>query len=174
MTGAAIGGHVTEEIQALNLINLYLAQFSRGYSYTSVYLLRDRTDEGGTQTFGFFAPDYTPRLAATYLHNLTTILADKGRRLAPGQVDFTITNQPDTVHDLLLQRSDGTFQIVLWDERLHGSDPVILGFGNPHASAEIFDPTVGSEPVARLSDVRSIDVTLSDHPIIISLPPDRR
>ena len=173
-TGAAIGGHVTEEIQALNLINLYLAQFSRGYSYTSVYLLRDRTDEGGTQTFGFFAPDYTPRLAATYLHNLTTILADKGRRLAPGQVDFTITNQPDTVHDLLLQRSDGTFQIVLWDERLHGSDPVILGFGNPHASAEIFDPTVGSEPVARLSDVRSIDVTLSDHPIIISLPPDRR
>ena len=173
-TGAAIEGHVTEEIQALNLINLYLAQFSRGYSYTSVYLLRDRTDEGGTQTFGFFTPDYTPRRAATYLHNLTTILADKGRRLAPGQIDFTITNQPDTVHDLLLQRSDGTFQIVLWDERLHGSDPVFVGFGNPHASAEIFDPTVGSEPVARLSDVRSIDVTLSDHPIIISLPPDRR
>ena len=109
-----------------------------------------------------------------YLHNLTTILADKGRRLAPGQIDFTITNEPDTVHDLVLQRSDGTFQIVLWNERLHGSDPVMLEFGNPHASAEIFDPTVGSEPVARLSDVRSIDVTLSDHPIIISLPPDRR
>jgi len=28
-------------------------------------------DEGGNQQFGFFRPDYTPRKAATYLHNLT-------------------------------------------------------------------------------------------------------
>ena len=69
---------MTEELQGLNLMNLYLAQFKRGYSYTSVYLLRDRTDEGGNQSFGFYRPDYSPRKAAIYLHNLTTILADRG------------------------------------------------------------------------------------------------
>ena len=58
---------------------MYLDQFKRGWSHTAVYLLRDRTDEGGNQTFGFFRPDYTPRKAAVYLHNLTTILRRQAR-----------------------------------------------------------------------------------------------
>jgi hypothetical protein len=52
------------------------AQFRRGYAHTSVYLLRDRADEDGNQSFGFYQADYSPRKAAIYLHNLTTILAD--------------------------------------------------------------------------------------------------
>ena len=77
-TGTTIGGDITEEVHALNLMNMYLSQFKRGWSHTAVYLLRDRTDEGGNQRFGFFQADYTPRKAAVYLHNLTTILADNG------------------------------------------------------------------------------------------------
>ena len=77
-TGTTIGGAVTEDIHALNLLSLYLDQFRRGWSYTAVYLLRDRSDEAGNQQFGFYRPDYTPRKAARYLHNLTTILADRG------------------------------------------------------------------------------------------------
>src|SRR5713226_9769877 len=109
-TGTSIEGPVTEEMQGQMLMNLYLAQFKRGYSYTSVYLLRDRTDEGGNQSYGFFRADYSPRKSAIYLHNLTTILAEKGALAKPGALDFTIENQPRTVHDLLLQRSDRTFQ----------------------------------------------------------------
>src|ERR1700712_1476978 len=69
-TGVTIGGGVTEDIQAANLVNIYLAQFKRVYSYMSVCILRDRTDEGGAHTYGFFRPDYSPRKAAVYLHNL--------------------------------------------------------------------------------------------------------
>ena len=61
-TGTTIEGPVTEEIHGLNLMNMYLAQFKRGYAYTSVYLLRDRTDEGGNQSFGFYRADYSPRV----------------------------------------------------------------------------------------------------------------
>ncbi len=124
-------------------MNLYLAQFKRGYAYTSVYLLRDRTDEDGNQTFGFFRPDYTPRKAAVYLHNLTTILADKGSRTEPGQLDFSIPDQTATVHDLLLRRSDGTFQLVLWGERLKGEDRVTVRLAVPQPSVTIYDPTIG-------------------------------
>ena len=76
-TGITLEGAVTEQVQALLYLSVYLDQFKRGWKHTAIYLLRDRTDEGGNQTFGFYKPDYTPRLAATYLHNLTTILADK-------------------------------------------------------------------------------------------------
>ena len=63
-TGGAIGGVITEDIHALNLLSLYLDQFKRGWSNTAVYLLRDRSDEGGNQQYGFYKPDYTPRKAA--------------------------------------------------------------------------------------------------------------
>src|SRR3984885_12730064 len=164
-SGANIEGPVTEEIHGLNLMNLYLAQFKRGYAYTSVYLLRDRTDEDGNQSFGFYRADYSPRKAAIYLHNLMTILADNGTLAKPDQLEFTIVEQPKTVHELLLQRSDGTFQLIVWDERLSGQDRVTVDLGVPQASVRIYDPTIGVEPVRTPTNVSSLELALSDHPI---------
>jgi hypothetical protein len=170
-TGTRIEGPVTEEIQGLNLMNLYLAQFKRGYAYTSVYLLRDRTDEDGNQSFGFYQADYSPRRAAIYLHNLTTILADKGTLAKPGELDFAIVNQPKTVHELLLQHSDGTFQLIVWDERLSGQDSVTVHLGVTRASVTIYDPTTGIEPVQTWSNISSLELTLSNHLIVIAISP---
>jgi hypothetical protein len=170
-TGTSIQGSVTEDTQALNLMNLYLAQFKRGYAYTSVYLLRDRADEDGNQSFGFYRADYSPRKAAIYLHNLTTILADKGTVAKPGELDFTIVDQPKTVHELLLQRSDGTFQLILWAERLRGQERVAVHLGVTPTSIRIYDPTTGVEPVGTLANVSFLELTLSDHPVVIAVPP---
>ena len=133
--------------------------------------MRDRTDEGGNQSFGFYRPDYSPRKAAIYLHNLTTILADKGTLAKPSQLDFTIADQPETVHELLLQHSDGTFQLIVWGERLSGQDRVTVHLGDTRASVRIYDPTTGVEPVQTLSNVSSLELTLSDHPIVIAISP---
>jgi hypothetical protein len=170
-TGARIEGPVTEEMQGLHLMTMYLAQFRRGYAYISVYLLRDRTDEDGNQSFGFFKPDYAPRKAAIYLHNLTSILADKGTLAKSGELDVTIPDQPGTVHDLLLQHSDGTFQLIVWDERLSGEDRVTIHLGVTPASVRTYDPTIGVEPIQTLGNIRSLDLTLSDHPVVVAISP---
>jgi hypothetical protein len=170
-TGTTIGGVITEQVQALLYLSVYLDQFKRGWKHTAIYLLRDRTDEGGNQTFGFFKPDYTPRLAATYLHNLTTMLADKASATPPGKLSYSISNQPSTVHDLLLQKSEGRFELVVWDERFTGgSDTVTVNLGGPVASVTLFDPTIGTAPVERLGNVSSVRLTLSNHPVIIEIP----
>lgn len=168
-TGCLIGRTVTEEIQALNLLTLYLDQFKRGWSHTAVYLLRDRVDEAGNQSFGFYRPDYTPRKAALYFHNLTTLLADRGHAGKPGKLDYSIPDQPATVHDLLLQKSDGVFELVVWAEQLKGTSDVRINFGETRATATIYDPTTGILPVKTLTDVRSIPLTLSDHPLVLEL-----
>jgi hypothetical protein len=160
-------------MQGLHLMNLYLAQFKRGYAYTSVYLLRDRTDEGGNQAFGFFRPDYSPRKAATYLHNLTTILSDNGKLAGPGQLDYELINQTNTVHELLLQHSDGTYQLVLWDERLRGEDQVTVRLDTTQESVRVYDPTIGVEPIQTLAKADSIGLALSNHPIIVAIPAAR-
>jgi hypothetical protein len=173
-TGTNIGGPVTEEIHGLGLMNLYLAQFKRGYAHTSVYLLRDRTDEGGNQSFGFYKADYSPRKAAIYLHNLTTILADDGTLAKPDQLEFTIVDQPKTVHELLLQHSGGTFQLIVWDERLSGQDRVTVDLADARVSIRIYDPTIGVEPIRTSTNVNSLELALSDHPIIIAISPSRQ
>ena len=172
-TGAAVKETVPEHIHGLHLMTIYLAQFKRGFSYTSVYLLRDRTDERGNQAFGFFRPDYAPRKAAIYLHNLTTILADKGGRTDPGQLDYAIPAQPATVHDLLLRHSDGTFQLVIWGERVSGEDRVTIRFGATHEQVKVYNPIVGTDPIETRSNVSVLDLTLSNHPFVIAIAPAR-
>lgn len=170
-TGTTIGGPVTEEIHALNLLTLYLDQFKRGWSYTSVYLLRDRVDEAGNQQFGFYRPDYTPRKAAVYLHNLTTILADRGSIAAPSRLNYAIPDRPETVHDLLLQKSDGTLELVVWDERLAGrKDDVTVNLGATFEVVKIYDPTVGTTAIRTLTGARLVPLTLSVHPVVLEIP----
>ncbi len=168
-TGATIEGPVTEDIHALNLMSLYLDQFKRGWSYTAVYLMRDRSDEGGNQQFGFYKPDYTPRKAALYLHNLTTILADNGSLAKPGRLAYSLPNQPATVHDMLLQKSDGTFALIVWGERVQGSDSVAVQLGTAASEVKIYDPTLGITAIQTLSKTASVPLTLSDHPLILML-----
>ncbi|RYG96529.1 MAG: glycosyl hydrolase, partial [Alphaproteobacteria bacterium] len=165
-TGVAVGGKITEELHASHLVNVYLSQFSRGYAFTSVYLLRDREDEGGNQAFGFFRADYTPRKAAEYLRNLMQILADRGRRETRGKFRYSVLLKPETVHDLLLQKSDGTFQLVLWAERVDGSEVVEVHFGEEVSQVDVHDVATGTMPVRTLRNVDRVTVELHDSPVV--------
>ena len=167
-TGTTIGGVVTEEMQARMYMSCYLAQFARGWEYTSMYILRDRSDEAGNQTFGFYTTDYRPRQAAHYLHNLTTILKDDTSISSPGKVDFTIDDQPETVHTLLLQKNDGTFALVVWGEKYAGgSDDIIVKFERKRGTVNVYDPTQGTEAVRTLKRVSEIPLTMTTHPYVL-------
>ena len=130
-----------ERTQGTVLVNTYLAQFKRGWSYTFIYELGEGEGGGGNQ--GLFHQDWTPKLAATYIHNLTSILADDIRVATPGKLDYSIANAPSTVHDLLLQKSNGVFELVIWGEQVTGSNNITVGFGNDPPNVRIYDTTIG-------------------------------
>jgi hypothetical protein len=159
-------GAITQEQQARVLLNLYLSAYKRGFSYTFVYMLRDDTSQG---YWGLFDTSYAPKTSGLYLHNLTTVLADTGRA-PPGKLDYAIAGEPATVHDLLLQKSSGTFELVVWDERpTGGSDSVTVGLTTPRATVRVYDPTTGTAPTRTLRSVTSVTLTLGDHPVIIEI-----
>jgi hypothetical protein len=171
-TGYPVGGDVTEEIQARLFMNLYLSQFKRGWSHTSIYLLRTRSNEPAHHTYAMYRMDYAPKQAAHYLHNLTTILADNGALPVLGQLGYSIPDQPATVHDLLLQKSNGTFELVLWGECFAGgSDNITVDLVATVATVHVYDPTTGTSPVRTLTDPSSIPLTLSNHPVILEIIP---
>lgn len=161
----------SEEKQARLYLNLYLAQFKRNWSYTAVYLLRDRSDESGNQSFGFYTKDYSPRKSALYLHNMTTILGNPKRKESKPMrsLPYRIERQPSTVHDLLLQKWNGKLALVIWAEKAIGSENVMLTLPRNTKSVKIYDPTIGTAAIASYEDKNMIRLSLSDHPVIIEL-----
>ena len=168
-TGWRTGGKgLTEEQQARLYLNMYLAQFKQGFKYTFIYMMRD--GGGGDEGYGLFDVNYRPKTSATYLHNLTTILADRGSIAAPGKLRYCIPSQPATVHDLLLQKSNGTFELVVWSEKASGTNSVTVRLGSSRASVRVYDPTMGTKPIQIHDKTNSLTLTLSDHPVVIEIP----
>ena len=80
---------IGERTQGVVSVNTFLSQFKRSWRYTFIYQLRD--GEGGVDNLGLFNANSTPKLAATYIHNMTTILADERHVAIPGHVNYAIT-----------------------------------------------------------------------------------
>jgi hypothetical protein len=156
-----------ERIQGTVLVNTYLAQFKRGWQYTFIYELGEGEGGGGHQ--GLFHEDWTPKLAATYIHNLTTILADNKPRASVGRLDYHIVDQPSTVHDLLLQKSSGVFYLVVWGEKVSGANKITIGLGSTRNKVAIYDTTTGVAPIATLNNIANVPLTLTDHALILEI-----
>jgi hypothetical protein len=162
------GGSVTEDGQGKLLMSLMLDQFKLGWAYTIQYQLYDTS---GT-TWGLFHADKTPKLGATYFHNLTTILASSGPPPAVGQLPYGyIGAPPATVHDLLLQRADGRLFLAVWDENPPGtgSDSVSIDLGKEFRTVSVYDPTIGIPAQTTFSDARIVPLALTDHVVILEL-----
>jgi hypothetical protein len=166
-TTSGSGKNLSEDQQGRLFLNLYCAQFKRNWKYTFIYMLRDDPNQG---YWGLFHTDYTPKLSGTYLHNLTAILADTGAIAIPGHLVYSIPAQPTTVHDLLLQKKNGTFELAVWNEKATGSNNVSVNLGIVFAEVRVYDPVQGITPTQTLANVNSVQLILSDHPVIVEIP----
>jgi hypothetical protein len=156
-----------ERTQGTVLVNTYLAQFKRRWRYTFIYQLRD--GEGGNDNLGLFNSNSTPKLAATYIHNLTAILADTTPAASLGFLNYSINNQPATVHDLLIQKSSGVFDLVIWDENVSGTDQVKVNLGRVYSNVNVYDVTSGVSPIQTFANADSVSLNLNDHALIIEI-----
>jgi hypothetical protein len=156
-----------ERIQGVVLVNTYLAQFKRGWRYTFIYQLGEGEGGGGNQ--GLFHQDWTPKLAATYIHNLTSILADNVPVASPGKLGYSIASAPGTVHDLLLQKSNGVFELVVWGEQVTGESKIVINLGGTYSDVKIYDATLGSSPIQTLTNAVSVPLTVGDHAMIVEI-----
>jgi hypothetical protein len=167
-TGAP--SELTPEQEGRLYVSLYLSAFKQGFAHAFIYMLRDEPQEGAWAMLGLFDETYKPKKSALYIHNLTTILADSGTRV-PEKLNYSIASKPDTVHDLLLQKKSGKFELVVWDERPSGgtTDRVVVDLGAMRSSVTVFDPIVGTAPTEMHPGASSVSLTLSDHPVVIEL-----
>jgi hypothetical protein len=156
---------VSEAVEATYMPRLFLDYFSRGIARTFSYELVDEfpnpNHDQREDNFGLLRNDLSPKPAFTALRNLTTILADPGAGFAAGKLDYTVSGDDENLHQLLLQKSDGSYYLALWraesvwdNESLTplsaASGSVKLSFSQAFGSAEEFAPTSSSQPLRGL------------------------
>ena len=148
------------------LTSVYLSQAARGWAYTFIYQMIDDSPDA----YGLFTNTTppTPKLAATYIHNLTSILADTSSAFTPTPITYSVANNPVTGHSLLIQKSNGTYELVVWGEafRSQTSTNVTVNLDTPR-TGRVYDVTAGTTPVSSFSAQQAIPLILNDHALIV-------
>lgn len=106
---------VPESVTASYVPRTLLLAFQHGFDKTFFYQLID--DPTSPPGFGLLRPDFSEKPGFTALKNLLNLLSDpNGSNFTPGSLPFTILGGDSNVNHLLLQKSDGSYWLVLWLE----------------------------------------------------------
>lgn len=186
-------GGVPEPVQANYLLGLLLDEAAAGVVRTYLYdLIDDGPDperNNREHNFGLFRFDGSPKPAAIAIHNMTTILADahpSARQKLPSIVVGSAVGVPynHTGNTLAFEKQDGSQFLVLWNEQqtwhpgtrtAHVAENITVTVELPgrHGAAKLYDPLVSAEPISDFQDASKLMLTLTDHPLILALPPFR-
>ncbi|SKC70472.1 calcium-binding protein [Paraburkholderia hospita] len=179
---------VDEATQAKAILNGYMDSAAAGVKRVYVYeLLDEKSDpqnKSGEMHFGMFRFDNSPKPVAHAVRNLTTILkastTSRVKDAARSTLSYTLSDMPPSANSLLLQKKDGRFVLVLWNEsqiwdRAKGT-PVTMpparvnvDFGATARRVDVYDPLVSAAPIASQRDVRQLPVDVPDHVILLEV-----
>jgi hypothetical protein len=177
--------NVSPTVQAKYMLDGLADAYQNGDAKTYLYELMDQ-HAGSSNTeynFGLFNADGTPKPAATALHNLTSLLADNGANatsFTPGTLNYQLSGTLSTDHTMLLEKSDGTFWLTVWNEaRLSGPNAptdvsvpnhtVTLSLGSAASNVTVYDPMSGTSAVQSTNNTQSVSLSVPDHPILVEI-----
>ncbi len=175
--------HVDELSAAKYNLNTFFENALNGIVKTYLYELVDEsssaTDTNVEHNYGEFHRDWTPKSGATAIHNLTTILKSAGSGTASTTLNYSVSGLPATGHTVLLG-SGTAFDIAVWiDATVYDPTnavdiaapayPVIVNLGATYANVTVYDPMIGTTPIATYSNVSTLSINVIDHPLIVQV-----
>jgi hypothetical protein len=107
-----IPNSVPQSVSAVYMPRLILEQWRAGFTRTFLYEL---VSEGG-EDYGLISSNWQRKPAYYALANLLVFLYDRGHTFKPGSLNYGIAGGDSNLHQLLMQRHDGTFFLALWLE----------------------------------------------------------
>jgi trimeric autotransporter adhesin len=161
-------------------LNTLFENAMNGVARTFLYELVD-IDTTSSDQFGQYYNNWTPKVGATAIHNLTTILAGAGSGTAASRLNYTVSGLPSGTGHTFLLGSSTMYELAVWvDATVYnpttGADltaptnTVTVSLGGTYSNVKVFDPMVGTTAIASYATASSVTVSVSDHPLIIQIP----
>ncbi|MBR0781759.1 hypothetical protein [Bradyrhizobium iriomotense] len=183
---SVMGIGANEDAQAKLVLSNLLLAYENGSSATYIYELFDSPSSAARGDkeahFGLFNVDGTPKEAAVAVHNLTTILSagDNGSAHTASDLSYTLSNAPSNTHTMLMNKSGSVSDLVVWaDTRVWDSatqteittpvTSVTVQLGQVQSTIYVYDPLQGTDPIAVYYNTDTIQIGLSDHPLVIEV-----
>lgn len=193
------GSGVDEDVAAKYVLRGFLEHFNAGIVYSCYYQLIDpkpghTLNDDQEAHFGVANYDGTLKKHGLAIKRIIELLEDSGKiNISTQPLDYTLSSGggfsfiddqnalTNEIHQTLLQKSNGTFYLILWQEAFSSNSkgnsinvPVVdvnISFKQSIAHLRAYLPatTDNSMPVVDTSNISSIKVGVPDHPLVIEL-----
>lgn len=183
------GGDISLAAAAKYVPRIYAEYFRLGVMRTFLFEL---TDTSSTYNFGLLDASYAPKPACGPLKHLISLVSESSWKPAerawstpapfdPGLLDYAITGGTSDIHHVLLQKSNGTVYLLLWNEvpsydlaarrdLANAPVPVDVTFAAPVDRAALY--RLGSAaPAATYGSVSRIRIDVPDEVVVLELTP---
>ncbi len=91
-------------------------RWTAGQTRTYFYQFSDMSKLTGYDAMGFVNLDGSPKPQYMAMQSLLQVLADPSRAFEPKSLAYSLTGETSNVHQLLLEKHDGSFFLLLWLE----------------------------------------------------------
>jgi hypothetical protein len=182
--GSPTATQVPDSVAAKYIPRLITELFRRRdkVSLVNVYTL---IDDVGTNQYGLLrGADLSKRSAYGAVQNLMNLVSDPGIEFVPGTLDYTLDGALDDVGHFLLQKRDGRFLLVIWQDAVSydtvalaeasvSPRPLSLNIaGQTFSTINVYHPTLGPDIAASLSSpVFPFPLAVPDHVTVVELVP---
>ncbi len=178
-------GHLpaSERATAKYLPRLFFDYFNRGVVRTYSYQLFDEFAPSSTNpeaNFGIIRADFSRKPAFYSLKHTIAVLNDTSRNVPGGNLSYSISGAPGNLRSTLLQKSNGNFYLVLWQDASVWDVSRRVDLTNPDATVtvsfaesrnvSVYRPGTGAAAVASQQGT-SINVAVPDEIVILEIRP---
>ena len=185
-------GHpmVPEDVSATYLPRTILENFSHGALRTYLYELIDEFDDPARTNpeahFGLLRHDLSHKPAYTAVKNLLRLVADpvpsRATAFSPGSLRYSVAGGDSSLRQLLVQRRDGHFVVLLWrDVSVYDTSSrtrtsvapqsLTVHLGTP-ADVAVHRPNVQPAPVASYLGASDVPVALGAQVAAVDITPE--
>lgn len=183
---------VSEQAVAKFLPRLFLEFFNLGIQRTFVYELIDERPnpqlDDKEEHFGLLRYDGSRKPVFIALRNLIMLLKDSKTKssqpFVPQHLDYQLTGNTVNVHHTLLQKYNGVFYLILWQdfpgfdfetnkEIVAPKKQVILTLNESISQGTIYQPINSTQSLMHYKNVKKLRLDIFDHPLVLELVPAR-
>jgi hypothetical protein len=175
---------ISEQAAAKYIPRLFLEDFARGIPRTYLYEFMDEAQDSGLKDhqmhWGLIRADGTEKPAFAAIKRLIEELNDASEPPHPMNLRWSLSQTPPSVHRLLLQKSDGEFDLVLWQEIPSydirsqselANSPVaaVLTIGRQASSITLYEPSLQAASLKTYTHTSTAALQIPDHPLVVAI-----